>query len=85
MSLSGTVLMAVGSAAATAALTAYRFAVWAFLAPQLYFIFFGTLDTSLAHLSVVLDLCFRELSVLPEDDVEAKTEDTESYKYQSCY
>ena len=85
MSLSGTVSMAVRTTGRTTTLTAYRLAVLVLFAPNFYFFFFCALDTSLAHLSVVLDLCFRELSVLPEDDVEAKTEDTESYKYQSCY
>ena len=89
MSLSGTdnpacSSAAVASATSTASFRACRFAVRAFLAPKFYFIFFGALDSSLAHLPVVLDLCFRKLSVLPEDDVEAQAEDAESYKYQSC-
>ena len=76
MSLSGTdnpacSSMTVASATSTTSFRACRFAVRAFLAPHFYFIFFGTLDSSLAHLSVVLDLCFRKLSVLPENDVEA--------------
>ena len=63
------------TAACTSAFVAgCRRAVRVLLAPKLYFIFFCTFDTPLAHLLVVLDLCFRELAVLSEDDIEAKTE-----------
>ena len=55
------------------------------LAPKFHLFFLGTLDASLEHLLVVLDLCFRELAVLPEDDVEAKAEYAERYQYQCCY
>ena len=61
-----------------------RVAVLVFLAPKFYFFLLGTLDASLAHLLVVLDLCLRKLSVLPEDDVEAKTEDAKSYECYRC-
>ena len=60
-----------------------RVAVLVLLAPKFHFFFLCALDASLAHLLVVLDLCFRELSVLPEDDVEAKSEYAERYKHQS--
>ena len=72
------------SAARTAAfVTCNRVSVLVLLAPKLYFILLCALDASLAHLDVVLDLSLRELAVLPEDDVEAQSEDAESYKYQS--
>ena len=78
MSLSGTeYLVAVLTSAATstsAFITGYRVAVLVFLAPKSYLFFLGALDASLAHLLVVLDLCFRELAVLPEDYVEAEPE-----------
>ena len=51
-----------------------RVAVLVLLAPKFYFFFLCALDASLAHLLVVLYLRLRELSVLPEDDVEAKAE-----------
>ena len=60
-----------------------RVAVLVLLAPKFHFFFLGALDAPLAHLLVVLDLCFRELAVLPEDDVEAKAEYAEPNKYQS--
>ena len=72
----------VGTAARTSALiTGDGIAVLVLLAPQFYFILLGALDASLAHLDVVLDLCFRELTVLPEDDVEAQSEDAQSDKH----
>ena len=55
-----------------------------FLAPKLYFIFFCTLDTSFAHLLIVFNLSFWELSVLSENDVETKSEYAQSDKYQCC-
>ena len=71
------------SAARTAAfVTCNRVSVLVLLAPKLYFILLCAFDASLAHLDVVLDLSLRELAVLPEDDVEAKSEDAESDKYQ---
>ena len=73
--------MAIGSARRTSAVAALRLAVRTFLAPNLYFFFFSALDASLAHLPVVLDLCFRELAVLPEDDVEAKAEYAERHQH----
>ena len=90
MSLSGTdnplsPLVTVASATCASSVRAQRFAVRAFLAPYFYFFFLRTHDAPLAHLSVVLDLRFRELSVLPEDDVEAQAEYAECYKYQSSY
>ena len=87
MSLSGTeylVTISTRSATCTAPVSADRVAVLVLLAPKFYLFFLGALDASLAHLHVVLDLCFRELSVLPEDDVEAKAEYAEPDKYQSC-
>ena len=86
MSLSGTVLSAIATRTATCAssfVAGYRVAVLVFLAPKFYFFLLGTFDASLAHLLVVLDLCFRELTVFPEDDVEAKSEYAERYKNQS--
>ena len=71
--------------ASTAAFVAGdRVAVLVLLAPQLYLFFLGALDTSLAHLDIVLYLGLRKLSVLPEDDVEAESEYAESYKDQGC-
>ena len=61
-----------------------RVAVLVFLAPKFYFFLLGTFDASLAHLDVVLDLCFRELSVLPEDDVEAQAEYAKCDKNDCC-
>ena len=87
MSLSGTVLSAIATRTATCAssfIAGYRVAVLVFLAPKFYFIFLRTLDASLAHLPVVFNLSLRKLSVLPEDDVEAKSEYAEPDKYQSC-
>ena len=69
--------------ATSAFIAGYRVSVLVLLAPKFHFFFLGALDASLAHLLVVLDLCFRELSVLPKDDVEAKSEYAERYKYQS--
>ena len=63
--------MASGAATAATVFAALRFAVGAFLAPNFYFFFLGALDAPLAHLPVVLNLCLRELAVLPEDDIEA--------------
>ena len=61
-----------GSAASASSFIAgHGFAVGTFLAPYFHFFFFGALDASFAHLPVVLYLSFRELAVLPEDDVEA--------------
>ena len=86
MSLSGTGSSAITTRTATCAssfIAGYRVAVLVLLAPKFHFFFLGALDAPLAHLLVVLDLCFRELAVLPEDDVEAKSEYAERYKYQS--
>ena len=73
--------MAIGSAAAAPSFAAFGFAVRTFLAPDLYFFFFGALDASLAHLSVVLNLCLRKLSIFPEDNVEAQADYAQAYKY----
>ena len=70
-----------GTASTPAFVAGYRVAVLILLAPQLYLILLGALDASLAHLDVVLDLRFREVSVLPEDDVETESEHAESDKY----
>ena len=77
MSLSGTVLSAIATRTATCAssfVAGYRVAVLVFLAPKFYFFFFSALDASFAHLLVVLNLRFGELSVFPEDYVEAQAE-----------
>ena len=78
MSLSGTEYLVTSftrSAASTSSFIAgYRVAVLVLLAPKFHFLFLGALDAPLAHLLVVLDLSLRELAVLPEDDVEAKSE-----------
>ena len=68
---------------ASAFIAGNRIAVLVLLAPKSYLFFLRALDASLAHLLVVLDLCFRELTVFPEDDVEAKSEYAERYKNQS--
>ena len=87
MSLSGTeysVAVSTRTARPASAFVAGdRISVLVLLAPKSYLFFLGALDASLAHLLVVLDLCFRELAVLPEDDVEAKSEYAEPNKYQS--
>ena len=88
MSLSGTEYLVASFTRSTSStssfIAGYRVTVLVFLAPKFHFFFLGALDSSLAHLLVVLNLCFRELSVLPEDDVEAKSEYAERYKHQSC-
>jgi hypothetical protein len=61
-----------------------RIAVLVLLAPDLYLFFFSAFDTPLTHLLIVLNLCFRKFTVLPEDDVEAKSEDSKSDKNQCC-
>ena len=68
----------------TPAFGAYRLPVRTFLAPKFYFIFLCTLDASLAHLSVIFNLSFGKLSVLPENDIETQSDDAESYKQQGC-
>ena len=71
------------AARAAAFVTSNRVSVLVLLAPKLDLILLCALDAPFAHLDVVLDLSLRELAVLPEDDVEAQTEDAKSYKYQS--
>ena len=68
----------------TSSVAALGLAVGAFLAPKLYLLLLSTLDASLSHLSVILDLSLRELSVLPEDDVEAESEDAKRNKDEGC-
>ena len=78
-------LVAVDSGPATRAsafVARNRRSVRILLAPKLYFIFFGAFDTPFAHFDVVLDLSLRKLSVLPENDIEAKAEDAQTYKYE---
>ena len=78
-------LVAVDSGSATCAaafIARYWSAVRVLLAPQLYFIFFSTFDTPLAHLDVVLDFSFRELAVLSENDIETQAEYAQPYKYK---
>ncbi len=78
MSLSGTEYLVTSFTRTTTStssfIAGYRVAVLVLLAPKFHFLFLGALDASLAHLLVVLDLSLRELAVLPEDDVEAKSE-----------
>ena len=62
----------------------YRIAVLVLLAPYFNLFFLGALDASLAHFSVVLYLGFGELSVLPEDDVEAQAEYAKCDKNDCC-
>ena len=87
MSLSGTEYLVASftrsTISASALITGDGIAVLVLLAPKFHFFFLGALDAPLAHLLVVLDLCFRELAVLPEDNVEAKSEYAERYKHQS--
>ena len=79
-------LLAGNGVAATCApaLVTHRCAVRVLPAPQLYFLFLGALDASLAHLDIVLYLGLRELSVLSEDDVETQSENAQTYTNQSC-
>ena len=78
MSLSGTEYLVASFTRSTSStssfIAGYRVAVLVLLAPKLYFFFFSALDASFAHLLVVLDLGFREFSVLPEDYVETQAE-----------
>ena len=63
------------AATCTSTLAAFgRGAVGVLLSPKLYFLFLGAFDPPFAHLHIVLYLCLRELSVLPEDYVEAQAE-----------
>ena len=74
-----------GTATSASSVTAgYRLSVIVLLAPYFYFFFLRALDAPLAHLSVILDLRFRELSVFPEDDVEAHSEYAKCYKDEGC-
>ena len=79
MTLTGQFLFAgTGTTSASSFVAGYGVAVLVLFTPNPYFLFLGTLDASLSHLLVVLDLGFRELTVLPENDVEAKAEDAKS-------
>ena len=62
------------AAPASSFVAGYGVAVGVFLAPKFHFFFLGALYSSLTHLLVVLDLGFREMTVFPEDDVEAEAE-----------
>ena len=88
MSLSGTDMSMTSFTRSTTSTSAViagdRVAVLVLLAPKLYLVLLGALDASLAHFLVVFDLCFRELAVLSEYDVETEPEDTETYKDYSC-
>ena len=64
----------VASATAATAFAALWLAVWAFLAPKFYFVFFCALDASLLHFTIVFDLCFWKLTIFSEDDIETQTE-----------
>ena len=85
MFLSGTDMSMASFTRSTTSTSAFvagnRVAVLVLRAPKLYLVLLGALDASLAHFLVVFDLCFRELAVLTEDDVETESEDTETYKY----
>ena len=72
------------AAPASAVVAGYGSAVLVFLTPKLYFLFLCALDTALAHLPVVFNLCLRKLSVLPEDYVEAQTENAKAYENNCC-
>ena len=73
------------SAASTTAFVACdRITTLILLAPKLDFIFLSALDASFTHFDIVLYLSLRKLSVLPEDDVEAKSEHAKSDKYNCC-
>ena len=79
--------MASFSGSATSAssfIAGYRIAVHVLLAPKLHLLFLGAFDASLAHFLVVLDLCLRKLSVLPENDVEAQTEYAKRHEDDRC-
>ncbi len=65
------ILMAVGTAGRAAAFVAGGRAVRVLLAPKFHFLLLGALYAPLAHFLIVLNLCFRKFSVLPEYDVEA--------------
>ena len=86
MSLSGTEYLVTCFARSTTSISALitgdGIAVLILLAPKFHLFFLGALDSSLAHFNIVLDLSFRKLSVLPEDDVEAKSEYAKSDKNQ---
>ena len=69
------------AARTTAFVTSNRVSILVLLPPKLYLVFFGALYASFAHLDIVLDFSFRELSVLPENDVEAQTKDAKSDEY----
>ena len=70
------------AASAAAFVACDRISILILLSPKLDLVFLGTLDASFSHFYIVLYLSLRKLSVLPEDDVEAKSEDAESDKYQ---
>ena len=76
--------MTARAAGRTSSIAALGFAVGTFLAPKLYLLLLSTLDASLSHLSVVLYLSFRELTVLPEYDVETEPEDAKRNKDEGC-
>ena len=59
-------------------ITGHRVAVLVFPAPKLNLLFLRAFDTSLAHFLIVLYFSLRKLSVFPENDVEAKSEDAKS-------
>ena len=71
------------TARASAFIASHGVPVLVFLSPELYFILFGALDSSLAHLHVLLYLRLGKFPVLPEDDVEAHSENAQGNKYQS--
>ena len=74
----------VAFATTTTAIAALRLTIGAFASPHFYFIFFCTLDASLAHLNVVFNFSFRKLAVFPEDDVETQTEYAKSDQDKCC-
>ena len=73
-----------GTARTASVFVADRCTVRIFLTPKLYLVFLGAFDAPLAHFLVVFNLCFRKFTVFPEDNVEAQSENAQSYKDESC-
>ena len=51
-----------------------------FLTPKFFLFHFGALNTSFAHLFVVLDFCIRKLAVFSENNVEAEQKNANANK-----
>ena len=71
------------AASASAFITSHWVSVLVLLSPKLDLILLGALDSSLAHLYVLLYLRLGKFPVFPEDDVEAHSENAQGNKYQS--